>query len=254
MELWIIILAAVYGAVAGSFLNCAAWRTARGESFISGHSRCTACGHELGAPDLVPVLSWLFLRGRCRFCGEKISARYPLTELFWAAVTVLCLEKFGLTALFARNYIFLCCLFVLSLVDQETMLIPDECHLIAAGTWLISLPFTGGGSAYLFTHAAAGLLFGGGLLGISLVLDRVLGKESLGGGDIKLAAVTGLYLGFAGTLFALILACILGLLFFGFRKGRGEAFPFGSSIAAAAGLMLLFGGPLVSWYLSLLNL
>ena len=143
MELWIIILAAVYGAVAGSFLNCAAWRTARGESFISGHSRCTACGHELGAPDLVPVLSWLFLRGRCRFCGEKISARYPLTELFWAAVTVLCLEKFGLTVLFARNYIFLCCLFVLSLVDQETMLIPDECHLIAAGTWLISLPLPG---------------------------------------------------------------------------------------------------------------
>lgn len=257
MEGYIIILAAVYGAVMGSFLNCAAYRISRGESFVTGHSRCTACGHVLGPLDLVPVLSWVFLRGKCRYCGEKISARYPAAEVFWAVITAVSLWRFGMNVIFIRNYIFLCCLFCLSLVDLETMIIPDEFHLISAGAWAAALPFAGMGVGGIISHVLAGLLFGGGLLLISLVLDRVLGRESLGGGDIKLMAVTGLYLGIVGTLFALILACILGLAVHGMRKekdrGTGE-FPFGPSISAAAGFMLLFGEPLVKWYLGLLGL
>lgn len=257
MELFITILALVYGAVMGSFLNCAAYRISRGESFVTGHSRCTACGHVLGPVDLVPVFSWLLLGGKCRYCGEKISARYPAAELFWALVTALCVWRFGLRILFIRNYIFLCCLFCLSLVDMETMTIPDGCHLISAGAWAVTLPWSGMGSGEIISHVMAGLLFGAGLLLVSLLLDRVLGKESLGGGDIKLMAVTGLYLGIVGTLFALIFACILGLAVYGIRRrqGRGTGeFPFGPSISAAAGCMLLFGEPIVQWYLGLLNL
>ena len=137
------------------------------------------------------------------------------------------------------------------------MTIPDEFHLISAGAWAAALPWAGMSFGRIISHVLAGLLFGGGLLLISLVLDRVLGRESLGGGDIKLMAVTGLYLGIVGTLFALILACILGLAVHGMRKnkdrGTGE-FPFGPSISAAAGFMLLFGEPLVQWYLGLLGL
>ncbi len=91
------VMAFALGAVFGSFLNCAAWRIAHGESFLRGHSRCPACGHALGLPDLVPIFSWLFQRGRCRYCGVKISVRYPLTELAFGLITLLCLLRFDLT-------------------------------------------------------------------------------------------------------------------------------------------------------------
>ena len=251
------VVAAILGAVFGSFLNCAAWRLAHKEPFWKGRSHCPACGHALGAPDLVPVLSWLFLRGKCRHCGAKISVRYPLTELFFAAVTVVCLLRFDLTPLCLRNWVFLCCLFCLSLVDLECYEIPDGCHIISAAAWVIALPFLGMSLREILIHVGAGVGFGGALLLISLAMDAILHKDSMGGGDIKLFAVMGLYLGPAASLFALVLACILGLLFQVIRKAVGtgeEQIPFGPSIAAATAIMLLWGDAPVRWYLSLLNL
>ncbi len=250
-------VAAVFGAVMGSFLNCAAWRIAHGESFLKGRSHCPACGHVLEPPDLIPVFSWLFLRGKCRYCGEKVSARYFLAELFMALMTVVCLLRFDLTVLCLRNYIFLCCLFCLSLVDLENYTIPDGCLLISAAVWLLALPFLAMSWKESLLHLLAGVVFGGGLLLLSLVMDRILKKDSLGGGDIKLYFVVGLYLGFAATLFSLLLACVLGLLFAFLRKRIGNAeneqIPFGPSIAAAAAVMLLFGDPMVRWYLGMFS-
>ena len=117
--IYFVLLAAVLGSSLGSFLNCAAWRIVHGESFLKGRSHCTTCGHALGFLDLIPVLSWVFLKGKCRYCGEKIPARYPLTELFFAAVSVLCLLRFDLTVLCLRNYIFLCCRYI-SIVRKNT--------------------------------------------------------------------------------------------------------------------------------------
>ena len=249
-----IAVAAMLGAVAGSFLNCAAWRIVRGESFTRGRSRCPACGHALGAAELVPVVSWLVQKGRCKWCGQKVSIRYPLTELGFALVTVLCLLRFGLTALCLRNFLFLCCLFLLTLTDLEDMIIPDGCHIAAAAAWLAALPFTFTGWGDALKSVLAAVAFGGGLLAVSLVMDRLLGRDSLGGGDIKLFAVVGLYLGFIGSLFALMLACIVGLALQGLLRRRGgeRAFPFGPSIALAAAAMLLYGEPLVRWYRGLL--
>ena len=247
-------VALVFGACMGSFLNCAAWRIAHGENFLKGRSHCPDCGHALGLWDLFPVISWLLLRGKCRYCGKKISARYPLTELFFGAVTVACLLKFDLTVLCLRNYIFLCCLFCLSLVDLESYIIPDGCLILAAAVWFVTLPFLGMGWKAILLSVAAAVVFGGGLLGISLILDKVLKKESLGGGDIKLFAVMGLYLGFLSSLFAVILACILGLFLGRLRKKGGsgvERIPFGPAIAAATSIMLLWGSGLAEWYLSL---
>jgi len=251
------VLAAALGAVLGSFLNCAAWRIAHGESFLKGRSRCPSCDHVLGAADLVPIFSWLFLRGKCRHCGGKVSVRYPLTECFFALVTVLSLLRFDLSVLCLRNLVFLCCLFCLSLVDLESFIIPNGCLLIAVGAWLLALPFTWEGWWPVLNSLIAAVVFGGGLLAVSLIMDKVLKKESLGGGDIKLFAVVGLYLGLVGSLFAMLLACVLGLLFVFLRrrivKNAGEQFPFGPSIAAAAGVMLLYGGALADWYLGLLG-
>ena len=248
-------VAACFGAIMGSFLNCAAWRVVRGESFIRGRSRCPACGHVLTPVELIPVFSWVIQKGRCKNCGQRVSARYPLTELGFALVTVLCLLRFDLTVLCLRNYVFLCCLFLLTLTDLDDMTIPDGCHIVSALAWVAAAPFVLTGWREALTYLAAGLVYGGGLLAVSLVLDRVLGRDSLGGGDIKLFAVAGLYLGFVGTLFALMIACVVGLMLHAL-SGRGEGrreFPFGPSIALAAAGMLLYGAPLIEWYRGLLS-
>ena len=273
MLIFFTVLAAIFGAVMGSFLNCAAWRIAHGESFLKGRSHCPNCGHVLGPLELIPVLSWVIQGGKCKGCGQKISIRYPLTELGFACVTVACLLRFDLTVLCLRNFIFLCCLFCLSLVDLEICEIPDECHVINVVAWVAALPFTFVSWPDTALHVLAAVVYGGGVLLISNVLDKVLGRESLGGGDVKLLAVVGLYLGMVGTLFALMLACVFGLIVFAARRGSrgenkqdhgtdqdsetdtgGKAFPFGPSISLAAGLMLLFGEPLVNWYIGLLGL
>lgn len=134
--LYCAILAFIFGAVFGSFLNCASWRIAHGESFLHGRSHCTVCGHILSAPDLVPIFSWLFLGGKCRYCKAKISARYMLTELFFAVVSVASLLRWDLSVEYLRNMVFACCLFCLSLVDLESFEIPNGCLIISAAAWL----------------------------------------------------------------------------------------------------------------------
>ncbi len=251
-----VVVAACFGAIMGSFLNCAAFRSVRDESFLKGRSRCPKCGHVLGPLELIPVFSWVIQRGRCKACHERISIRYPLTELGFGLLTVLCLLRFDLTVECLRNYVFLCCLFVLTLTDLEDMTIPDGCHIVAVIAWLAALPFLPfPGWRDALMHVVAGVAFGGGLLLVSLAMDRLLGRESLGGGDIKLFAVVGLYLGFIGSLFALLLSCVLGLALAAVLRGKGgdRAFPFGPSIAIAAAAMLLYGAPLIAWYGGLLS-
>ena len=248
------LLSAVIGSVFGSFINCAAYRISKGESFVKGRSYCPNCGHELGVLDLFPVFSWLFLRGRCRYCGEKISARYILAELFFAGLTVCCFLKFGISVAALRNFVFLCCLFCLALVDMQSFIIPDGCLMIAALAWALAVPFLRLWPEGVIKSLLAALIYGGGMLVLSLVMDRLLGKESLGGGDIKLFAVVGLYLGLIQTLFCLLLSSVLGLLFIAAsKKKRGEEIPFGPAIALAAGIMLFFGDSFTSWYLGLLS-
>ena len=245
-------VAAFVGAAFGSFLHCAAWRIARHESFLKGHSRCPECGHTLEFIDLIPLLSWLLLRGRCRRCRAKIPVRYFLAELFFAALTCACLLRFGLSVEALRAWGFLCCLFLLSMVDLEIYEIPDGALIAAAVIWLVTLPFLWNGWLDALLHVAAGVLFGALLLLASVVMDRILKKESLGGGDIKLLAVIGLYLGFLPTLFCVLLACVLGLLQAVLTGHlRGKQIPFGPALSVAAALMLFFGQRLVELYLSL---
>lgn len=243
---------AVGGAVFGSFLNCAAWRIAHRESFLKGRSHCPSCGHVLGAPDLVPVLSWVFLKGKCRYCGEKVSPRYPATELLMAAMFTACFFHDGLTVLLLRDLVFSGCLFCLSLVDLDVMEIPDGCLIIAALAWVCTAFPSGMEIADILLHLAAGLVFGAGVLGVSLLMDKLLGKESLGGGDVKLIAVCGLYLGFAASLFMMIFSCFIGLGMIALQKNKRVAIPFGPAISAAAWFMLLFGAELTGWYMGLL--
>ncbi len=257
------ILAVILGAVFGSFLNCMAWRMVHGESVLKGRSHCASCGHELHAADLVPVFSYLLLKGKCRYCGERVSPRYMATELVSAGLWLLCLTQLGLTPSLIRGLLLTCILFVLSLIDLESYRIPNALILALLVVYAVTFPFvelpigTAGGQALSETvkTALAGslggaFLLGGGLLLISLIFDRLSGKEGLGGGDIKLFFAAGLYLGPLRGLLCVIVSCIFGLGFAAARKN--QKIPFGPAISVGILFCLYWGEPLVNRYLSLL--
>ena len=249
-----ILSAMLIGLVAGSFLNCVAWRIAHGESFLKGRSHCVKCGHVLSALDLVPLFSWIFSGGKCRYCKEKISVRYPLTEAVMALLSVLCILATDYSLLTLRNWLFICCLFTLSLVDLEIMEIPNGTIIAGIIIWAGFLFFLPEPLLALKNGLIGAVAFGGGILLISLVLDKVLKKDSLGGGDIKLVFTAGLYLGALGSLFMIFLACLIGLVLMPVMKKHGDekgGFPFGPSIAGATCFMLLYGNILTEWYTGL---
>ena len=238
---YFLVMTGLFGAAMGSFLYCVGWRTAHGESWIRGRSRCPACGHTLGAAELIPVFSWLILRGKCKWCGGKVPIKYLYAELLFAAVTVMAALRFGVTVEGARNYIFLSVLFVISVVDLEIREIPNPCVAVAALAWVAAQPFLGTGFAGAAGHMAAGIAMAGGVLVLSLWMDKVLGRESMGGGDIKLMLLMGMYLGMFRALLALFLACAIGLASALPAKARGGdgATPFGPALAAGTAVLLL---------------
>ena len=254
IKLYLALLFFAFGAVLGSFLNCAAMRYAAGEKLPRGRSRCPKCGRTLGAGELVPVFSWLLLRGRCRGCHEKISPRYPLTELIGGGAYMAAYLRFGLSLYTAELAALLAVLLLLALIDYDTMTLPGPPMLAALIAWAAFLPT----HADLKTRAVEGILTAAAvfavILALSLVMDKLLKRESLGGGDLKLLALAALYLGPWGTLLMLIVSCALALLFAAVTGARERAFPFGPSICAGTALTLLFGGPVIGWYTGLLSI
>ncbi len=256
---------AILGLLFGSFLNCTAMRIVRGEDFVKGRSHCMSCSHELSAPDLVPVFSYLIHGGKCRYCGAKISARYPVTELSFMLLSlglyvgVFSFEPGAVTD-FLKYWFLTGCLFVSALTDLESFEIPDGALILGAVSWILFTAlqlFLGiHDIKWALHHLLAGFIIGAAMLLISLIMDKVLGRDSLGGGDIKLFALLGLYLGYAGSYELIMLSCIMGLIFAGARKAllpsASKEFPFGPAIAVSGYLLLIFGDALTNWYLGFL--
>ena len=239
-----------FGLVLGSFVTVVAHRIPRGEDFARGRSRCPACRSEIAAYDNVPLLSWLMLRGRCRSCGERIPARYPATELGLAAlfvgtVVVLGTDDPGRLALGLA----LCALLVaITLTDLDRRVIPNRIVVAGAagGLALAAVTDPSGLPERLIAAAAAG----GVLFAIALAYPH-----GMGGGDVKLAAVMGIYLG-AAVAPALLIACAAGALAgvaLMARQGtaaRKSAVPFGPFLALGGIAALWFGDAIVQWYLT----
>jgi len=247
------VLAALLGLVMGSFLNCLAWRLVRGESVLTGRSHCDACGHVLGPGDLVPVLSWLVLRGRCRYCGAAVSPRCPLSELVCAAAYGTLAWRYGFSLETLRFLALASVLLAVSLVDLEDGWVPDRLLLMGAVLWLPALLLEAEpGEALLQGLLGAAALFLPLLL-LVLAADKLLGRESMGGGDLKLYALLGLYFGWEQGLLLVILSCLTGLVFavvLGKAK-PGKPFPFAPAMAVAAWLTAIWGREAIAWYLSL---
>ena len=268
---YIYVLTAVFGLVMGSFLNCMAWRMCNGESVMEGRSHCTTCGHVLGAKDLVPVLSWLSTKGTCRYCGAKVSWRYPATELLCAVIYVSIMYVYGPTLEAIELIGFASVLLVLTLTDLETYTIPNVTIVVALGIRVAYLVANSVISGSELVPALIDALVGGvavvvPIFILTLVMDFVLGKPSFGYGDIKLLFVCGTYFGWQQSLFLIMLSCILGLLGATLIHPKGGKtdddatmenkglIPFGPAIAVASWICMLVGKNVVAWYLGLFGL
>lgn len=237
------------GLVFGSFGNAWAWRLVHHEKITKGRSHCASCGHPLAAKDLIPLVSYLSLKGRCRYCHKPISRRYILAELTCALLFVSLLLRFDLSLELLRFLILGFCLFVASLVDLEDMWLPDGLLIAGAVAALLRLVTDPSAWKDMLLGAVCTAL---PLLLLVLIMDKILKKESMGGGDIKLLAVLGLHFGPLKTLLLLILACFIGLIIAVLKKkGRGTPFPFGPALAVAAWITALAGDAILQSYLSL---
>lgn len=256
---YVLLIAVLLGLAMGSFAACAADRIASGTSFLRGRSHCDACGHPLGARDLIPVISWLALKGKCRYCGAEIPARCPLAELLCAAAFVGVALRYGVTLAAVQYLILTVLLLIVALVDYDTGVIPNGLLAAILTDFIVFSPFVKMGG--IWSVYARGLLSGlaaaGPLLLLVLMMDHILKRESMGGGDIKLFFVTGMFFPWQCVLFLLILSCLFGIAFaLIFRKTTGDpsnprAFPFGPAIAAGVYVSILAARPAVAAYLNL---
>ncbi len=250
---YLLAVAGLLGCVLGSALNCLCLRLAAGEKWGGNErSRCPKCGHPLGVPDLVPVLSWLCLGGKCRYCKSPISPRYVAAELGLGALYMSVVLKYGLTFDAGCLLVLVTCLLGLSLVDLDIQIIPDRFLLIPA-VCRAALLLLYGGPMGLLKGIVPGLVLGGGVLALSLVMDKLLKKDTMGGGDIKLLAVLGMFFSLSECLLLVLLACILGIAMASIllRIDSETAFPFGPALSAAAWVTMMVGSEITGWYLSL---
>jgi leader peptidase (prepilin peptidase)/N-methyltransferase len=255
MIAYLFVIAGILGAVFGSFITCQADRIAAGENWMKGRSHCDACGHALSAGDLIPIFSYLIHHGRCRYCGTKLSPKYLITEVLMACAFMGILwHAWMLSWTVISEWGLTCALLGLSIVDLDKYEIPDGYIIFGIVWWVagIAIEYLSGFSVIdqVKNGLLGGFVIAGSLLLLSLVMDKVLKKESMGGGDIKLLFVTGLYLGLIDGLFSLILACMIGLLFVLVLKK--EKIPFGPSISIAAYLGFTIVPYIVTWYAGLL--
>jgi leader peptidase (prepilin peptidase)/N-methyltransferase len=244
-----IALAAISGLVIGSFLNVVIYRLPRSESLISPPSHCPSCGAQVKPYDNVPVLSWLVLRGRCRACRAPISVRYPLVEAGTAALFVAVVLVKGADRDAWLGLVFVTLLIPVALIDLDHRIIPNRLLAPAAVAAIAIQAAVHPGK--LPEHLIAAGAAGGFFLLAALAYPRGMGM-----GDVKLAAVMGLFLGRSvapALLVAMLAGTLVGMAVIarkGAREGRKTAVPFGPFLALGGVVGLLAGGPLVDWYLN----
>ena len=246
-----VVFAAIFGSTIGSFLNVCIYRLPRRESIVWPRSACPHCRRNLAWYENLPIVSYIWLRGRCRTCRGAISIRYPIVEALTAAMFAGAAWYYGPSILLVSRLVFGCALIVLFAIDLEHHLLPNAITLpgIVAG-FLFSFVTDPG-----WTASLVGIVFGGGLLyAIAEAYYRIRHEEGLGMGDVKMLAMIGAFIGWQLTLLTLMTASLagsvigLGLL----ATGRGSmkyALPFGTFLALGAAFAAVLGPGLLDWYL-----
>jgi leader peptidase (prepilin peptidase)/N-methyltransferase len=251
------LLAFLLGAAIGSFLNVCIWRLPLGKSIVYPPSSCPACGTRIRARDNIPLLSYLLLCGRCHACEAHVSLRYPAVELLTGVMSMLVLYHFGLSPNLGVYAVFTAALIVITFIDIDHQIIPDVISLpgIVLGIAFSALGYTMPEVSLM--DSVIGALLGGGLLYLVAVGYHVwTGREGMGGGDIKLLAMIGAFLGWRGVLVTLILGSFSGAVIgIALILARGAdsrlPIPFGPFLALGAVCALFFGDSLIRWYLQI---
>lgn len=233
-------LSFIFGTVFASFITCTAGRTLAGEDWTKGYSHCDTCGHQLGALDLFPVLSWLFLRGKCRYCGAKVPVRCVLSEFFLGVIFLGLVWTHGyIDAFIVRNLILAMLLMGISFCDIDGHIIPNGFTLAVLITWIVTLPFMPVDlRLYSFDGLFGCAIVGGILLLVSSIVKALKKTPAIGGGDIKLMAVLMLFTGTKGGLLTLIITCVIGLIIAVVKKSSKVALAPAISIACIASIIV----------------
>ncbi|MFB1080531.1 A24 family peptidase [Jeotgalibacillus sp. JSM ZJ347] len=240
----------LYGTIFGSFYNVVGLRVPKKKSIVSPGSACPKCGHRLKWTELIPVLSYFLLRGKCSSCGLTIPVKYPVIEAFTGLLFALSFYVYGFSGELIVSVLFASLLIIISVSDLEYMLIPDRILLFFGGLLLmlrIIAPLSPWWDAPL--GAASGFTL--------LLLIAIISKGGMGGGDIKLYAVIGLVLGVKLTLLSFFIATFIGtaaglFAIYARKKSRKDPVPFGPSIAAGAMIAYFWGNDLISAYMNLI--
>lgn len=250
----------IVGSLIGSFLNVCIYRMPRDRSIVWPSSRCTSCSNPIRPWDNIPMLSFLLLGSKCRTCKAPISLRYPLVEALNALFYVFLFWRFGLHWPFLIYALFSSALIVITFIDLDFQIIPDQISLpgiplgLLAGSLILPDPFMRAeslGWKASFIGAASGFLF---YYFIAFAGEKIFKKEAMGGGDIKMMAMVGGFLGWKGVILTTFLGSlfgsIIGIFMILFRgREKGSQIPFGPFLALGALVSLYFGQEIIIWYL-----
>lgn len=261
------LFAFILGAMFGSFANVCIYRLPLGKSIVSPGSHCFRCGREIKWFDNIPVLSFILLRGRCRRCGLKFSARYPLVEFLTACLFLALYLEFGPGPEFFIFAAFSTSMIIMSFIDIDHRIIPDEIDLpgIAAGLILSAVypplharpqPWDrvfASPAAVSLASSISGVLVGGGILTALAVFGKMaFKKEAMGGGDIKLIAMAGAFMGWQFAVLTVFLSAVAGSVI-GLAmklKTSSSYIPYGPYLALGALVSLFYGDEIILWYLN----
>ncbi len=244
----------VLGTVVGSFLNVVIYRLPKGKSIIKPRSSCPSCGTLIKSWQNVPILSYLYLKGKCASCGAPISLRYPAVELITGIFSLTTFLRYGFHPAAAVEFVFICLLIAITFIDLDTLTIPDVLSLPGIPFAVLGSVLTG---VLTLKASLVGLLVGGGFFWLLSFLYYVLrGKEGLGGGDVKLMAMIGAYTSWPGVLFTVLFASLSGTIvgivqMIRQKEGLATMLPFGPFLAMGTLCYLYWGPSFYRWYFSL---
>ncbi len=253
----------IFGAVVGSFLNVCIVRLPKGESLVSPPSHCPHCRTPIPFYDNVPLVSYIYLRGRCRFCKERISPRYFVVEFLMGFFAVLLFSRLGFGLAFVVNFVLVGALIVITFIDLDVRIVPDVISLPGIGLGILSSMIQYQWSMDRLsnlpspTSSLLGIIIGGGsLLLVAWAYQFFTGIEGMGGGDIKLLAMIGAFLGWPSVPVALFFASLTGSvvgLVFMLSKGVDSkyALPFAPFLCLGALFHLFFGQEIIAFYFQL---
>lgn len=242
----------IIGIVIGSFLNVCIYRIPKDESIAFPPSHCTNCKHNLKSFDLIPVISYVFLGGKCRYCHEKISLRYPIIEVVNSILYLLIYLKFGLTIITLKYFILASVLIVIGMIDHDTQFVFTKTTVFGGVVGIIFIIIQG----IIYNNGIFDLILGG-LIGFAIIGLIVFLTKGMGEGDIEIAVVCGLFLGIKGILLGLFLAIVIGGIF-GIiilalkLKNAKEKIAFGPFIAIGCLISMLWGVEILRIYWELL--